>query len=286
MGGAITPSEDPFGQVDPFQDAFSKQDDKFSWDNEPDPFLTDSGIESSATNNGGGGDSTFATGFSDVFSSKKDPFNVSFDANKNVIGGVEVSSVDSSSASNVVDKLTGVEAARASKISLGNNSDWPGSSENVSTLNNNNHQEASASNSSSATGRSRSVIGDPIASLLASLPVRSKTVLGEPLEQIDSFDPLAPSGNSPKSAWLSNEDLINENFGTPSTKPQQSAATTNSFGAFDSFADFPSDSKNNFSFDCKFDAKPPSSDGVNKNLGGLKALSSGNGSSGGAFSES
>lgn len=186
--GAMTPSDDPFGSVDPFKDLGIKEDDRFSWDDEPDPFMTDSGVETSNANN--------------LPSAKKDdPFSVTFDANKNVIGEGKVS-------------------ANEGNQLFSNFGELPSSSSTANVA------------CGGASGRSKSVLADPIASLLSvhsSQPVRSKTAMADPIMELNSFDPLAATGNSPKKlAWLSNEDLINENFGSSSTRFKDPA---DSFGS-------------------------------------------------------
>ncbi|XP_018012233.1 epidermal growth factor receptor substrate 15-like 1 isoform X2 [Hyalella azteca] len=174
--GAITPSEDPFGVVDPFKDVTINEDDKFSWDDEPDPFVTDGGFE------GGHASSHELVG-------KEDPFSVSFDANKNVIESETENKKSITRDPIDVSKLFSGLSLGVADTSYG--------------------------------GRSKSVLDDPVANVFAkqqNLPVRSKTALAEPFIDLNSFDPLAPSGSSPKkNTWISNEDLINENFGSSSS---------------------------------------------------------------------
>lgn len=212
LGGAITPAEDPFGTVDPFKDVDIKEDEKFSWDNEPDPFMTDSGIDSCLPNSSG--DVTVSAA-----PYKKDPFNVSFDANKNVIDGIEVRSVNRnsvSSSSNVVDKTNsgGDDHHLFSDLN---------DSKTDNFLNIKATLPGGTDSSASAGVRSKSVLADPIANLFSKqfkLPIRSKTALADPIVDLESFDPLASTGKSPKkTAWLSNEDLINETFGSGKNSP-------------------------------------------------------------------
>lgn len=203
-GGEMTPSEDPFGTVDPFKDVGLKEDDKFSWDDEPDPFVTDSGIESSNHNN-----SAENTLNSNLFSNtnKKDPFNVSFDTNRNVTDGTETNS------GSVFDRNTSKHGDNENfNVMKLNDESSSLTATNVSV--GESFSSNSVTTSSTVTTRSKSVLGDPIANLLSSLPARSKTAMGDPIA-LDSFDPFAASGNSPtkKSEWVSNEDLLNQNFG-------------------------------------------------------------------------
>ena len=288
FGGGATRSEDPFGTVDPFKDAFGKQEDKFSWDDEPDPFATtggDSGIDSSVNNNSSG-DNPFAVAKlndGDLNSAVGDPFNFSVSLNKNVVGGVEVNSscvnnsnLSGSNVRNVVDKIiTGGEfSSNSSKINVNENitSDTDSINDRAAVKDSNVTPSSSDSfkaklNStlskepSVVSGRSKSVLADPIANVLSlqsTLPTRSKTAMGDPIPSMDSFDPLASSGNSPKkSAWLSNEDLINETFGSKNDIFNNNN-TNNSFDTafgvsssqvsvkptFDDFANFPSSNQN------------------------------------------
>lgn len=210
--GAMTPAEDPFGTVDPFKDVVINEDIKFSWDDEPDPFMTDSGIDSCNNNNNNNNGDTANIPL------KKDPFNVSFDANKNVIDGIEVRSVDRSSYSfsNILDETNG-----SSNLIV-----------NVNSKDNKTSNFLEVTTNSGSTGaRSKSVLADPIANLLSnqfSQPVRSKTAMAEPIIDLESFDPLASFGNSPKkNAWISNEDLINENFGSGNNTPPNLDSSNN-----------------------------------------------------------
>ena len=105
-------TEDPFGgEYDPFQGDSFREADKFSWDDEPDPFLTDSGIDTSATSGFGnkdafafgsgnedspdnknfGGDSNANRKFGNVFDADKNnfltvPSNINSNRSKSVTG--------------------------------------------------------------------------------------------------------------------------------------------------------------------------------------------------------
>lgn len=207
--GALTP--DPFGVVDPFKDVTIKEDDKFSWDDEPDPFAVagNTTVVSSAA-------------FSGADGKVEDPFTA-FDANKNVLRSPMKIGPLSNSTALGTDMNTTFSPSTIDPFNTSINSE-------ISTLKNsssvfhaqapphfdNNSPTSSAPPTVPPPARPHSVLADPTAHL--TLPARSKTALADPFAGIDSFDPLASSTKN-TSAYISNEDLLNQNFGTLKLTP-------------------------------------------------------------------
>ena len=181
-GNAITISEDPFGgDYDPFSSNLIKESDKFSWDDEPDPFLTDSGIDTIDTSTMSLGKATAALSNSDLSSPISNNSN-----NKNLSGSHQ-------EFSNIFKDINS-----------------PSENSNFLSVN-------SFGNNANNNTRSKSVTGDPMSILQQVreiMPQRSKTALGEPGLDLD-FDPFSTSKtNENKKVWKSNEDLLNEAVGS------------------------------------------------------------------------
>ncbi|CAL4082246.1 unnamed protein product, partial [Meganyctiphanes norvegica] len=171
-------AEDPFASDDPFKDHQGfKDEDKFSWDDEPDPFNT---VPDSA----GEILSDTANNNSIVTKSNKfDPF------------GININDIDDNLNTNVTNTTKDQFS-----LSVDNKNEKGNLQNNVNNNINN---------------RSKSVLGDPFVSQTkATVPERSKTALGERMS--NDFDPFSSTTvtNNDMNKWKSNEDLLNENFGS------------------------------------------------------------------------
>lgn len=166
---------DPFGgDYDPFKDQDFKDSDKFSWEDEPDPFsiLPEDGD--------GKGPSDPVSG--SVF--KDDPFGCSINEDDDTTTTTTTTNVFADLSSN---------NKNINKSSLG--------AKNLLSLN-------QKSRSRSVIGDPFA------SQTKETVPTRSKTSLGEPWDPSSDFDPFSSAKvtTNEKSKWRSNEDLLNENF--------------------------------------------------------------------------